>query len=287
MGDVQYLEVSNPVLDGRGELTGRSEVAIVPPAFEGSGYPLRKGATVTVRQRPNLQSSSVVYFTGAVQNPGAYALKTRGERLNTVFARVGGLDEDALPTFGLIVRESPFQDHQLEELFMREERRVIVDSAAYVQEEFVPIQRRAKDTIAVDFTNAAQLGRLGLLDGDSIYIPRELNFVLVQGEVKNRGGHAFVPGRRAKYYINQAGGYRRGANNSDVLVEYANGRSKEVKYVAGIFPVYPRVYSNTTITIVPRPKTRNRLSAGEVAAFTSSLASISSVTLGLIYLLRP
>jgi len=47
------------------------------------------------------------------------------------------------------------------------------------------------------------------------------------------------------------------------------------------------VYSNTTITVVPRPKTGNRLSAGEVAAFTSSLASISSVTLGLIYLLRP
>ena len=286
-GDMQFLEVSNSMLDSRGELTGRSEVVIIPPVFEGSGYPLRKGATVTVRKRPNLQSSSVVYFTGAIQNPGAYALTMRGERLQTVFARVGELDQDALPKFGLIVRESRVQDRQLEGLFRREERRVLVDSAAYVQEEFVPIQRRAKDTIAVDFTNEVQLSRMGLMDGDSIYIPRELNFVLVQGAVKNRGGHAFVPGRRAKYYINQAGGYRRGTNNSDVLVAYANGRSKEVKYVAGIWPVYPPVYSNTTITVVPRPITGNRLSAGEVSAFTSSLASISSVTLGLIYLLRP
>jgi len=162
-----------------------------------------------------------------------------------------------------------------------------VDSITYVQEEFVEIKRKAKDSIAVNFSNVSQLKRVGLEDGDTIYLPRELNIVMVRGAVKNTGGHAFVPGRRAKYYLQQSGGFKRGVNSTDVLVEYANGQSAEVRYILGLVPVYPRVYSNTTVTVIPRPKKKGGLNAGELAAYTSSLASISSVTLGLIYLLRP
>jgi protein involved in polysaccharide export with SLBB domain len=164
---------------------------------------------------------------------------------------------------------------------------VEADSIRYLQEEFEPIQRIAKDTIAVNFSNSQQLKRIGLEDGDTIYIPREMNFVMVRGSVKNPGGHAFTPGRRAKFYLQQSGGYRKGANANDVLVEYANGQSAEIRYALGFIPVYPRVYSNTTITVLPRPEKNGGLNAGELAAYTSSLASISSITLGLIYLLRP
>lgn len=96
-----------------------------------------------------------------------------------------------------------------------------------------------------------------------------------------------MPGRRAKFYLHQSGGFKRGVNAMDVLVEYANGQSAEVRYILGLVPVYPRVYSNTTVTVIPRPKKKDGLNAGELAAYTSSLASISSITLGLIYLLRP
>ena len=286
-GDLSSIEIANPILDSQGNLTGRSEIIRHSPNFNGAGYALRKGATVTVRQRPNLESSNVVYFTGAVQFPGAYSLSRRGEKLDGVYARVGGLTEDALPKFGLIIRENRSQLQRDLGLYMLSETVVEADSIRYLQEEFEPIQRVAKDTIAVNFSNSQQLKRIGLEDGDTIYIPREMNFVMVRGSVKNPGGHAFTPGRRARFYLQQSGGYRKGANANDVLVEYANGQSAEIRYALGFIPVYPRVYSNTTITVLPRPEKKGGLNAGELAAYTSSLASISSITLGLIYLLRP
>jgi protein involved in polysaccharide export with SLBB domain len=285
-GDLSSIEIANPILDSRGYFTGKSEIIMHSPNFNGEGYTLRKGATVNVRQRPNIGSSNVVYFTGAVVNPGAYSLSQRGEKLDVLFSRVGALTEDALPQFGLIVRKDGTRLNRLG-LYKLSETTVETDSMGYLQEEFIPIQRIAKDTIAVNFSNSQQLKRIGLEDGDTIYIPREMNFVMVRGSVKNPGGHAFTPGRSAKYYLQKSGGYRQGADGKDVLVEYANGQSAEIRYALGFIPVYPRVYSNTTITVLPRPEKKGGLNAGELAAYTSSLASISSITLGLIYLLRP
>ena len=286
-GDLNLVEIANPILDGNGQLTGRSEIVLHPPNFNGSGFLLRKGATVTVRQRRNLESSNVVFFNGAVQNPGAYSLSGRGEKLGNVYRRVGSLDEDALPRFGLIVRQNHFQNPQDLGLYRRGVSLNDADSSSYMQEYFEPVQRIGKDTIAVNFENFAQLQRIGLEDGDSIYIPRELNIVMVNGSVKNPGGHALMPGRRAKYYLQQAGGYRKGSQGGDVLIEYANGQSAGIRFALGFIPIYPRVYSNTIITVLPRPEKKSGLNAGELAAVTSSLASISSITLGLIYLLRP
>jgi hypothetical protein len=105
--------------------------------------------------------------------------------------------------------------------------------------------------------------------------------------VKNKGGHTFVPGRRAKYYLNQAGGLASGGRIRDIVVEYANGRSAPIKRFLGVVPIYPRVYSNTTLKVLAREKKSRGMDAGQIAAISSSIASISSITLGIIYLLRP
>jgi len=286
-GDLSEIEISNPILDEKGHQTGRSQIIRHVPNFKGEGLVLNPGAIVAIRKKPNLNSNEVVYFTGAVQSEGAYALSYSGEPLSGVFARVGGLKKDALPKFGLIIRTKSTQDLKDVGLYRRLEIPVRSDSVAYMQEFYEPVGRMSKDSIAINLSNWAQLNRIGLMDGDTVFIPKRLNTVMVRGEVKNPGGHAFVNGRRAKYYLNQAGGYRRGVGKRDLYVEYANGRSAEIKYALGMIPIYPRVYSNSTITVVPRPKKKEGLDAGQLAAYTSSLASISSITLGILYLLRP
>lgn len=286
-GDISSIEVANPILDNQGNLTEAATIIRQAPSFDGAGYPITKGATVTVRERPNLNSSSVVYFTGAVSHAGAYALEQKGEKLGNVYKRVGPLHEDAMPKFGMIIRTNSTSRKSDAGLFQRVESVLEFDTASYIQEDYLVVERKEKDSIAINFLNEAQLNRIGLEDGDTIFIPRELNIVMVRGEVKNRGGHAFIPGRRANYYVNQSGGLKRGINSRDIIVEYANGRSAYVRRLLGLFPVYPRVYSNSTITALSRPKKQGGLNAGELAAYTSSLASISSITLGLIYLLRP
>lgn len=286
-GDLKAVEVSNPRLDLKGGYIGEYDVEVVRPDFTGIGKKLTPGATVTIRSRKFLNTSRVVYFTGAVQTPGGYALSKEGESLEEVYQRVGGLSPDAMPRFGLIVRKNPTEAAVPSTMFRKKNMVFEEDSIQYLSEEFEPVLITPKDTIAVDFTKASQVRSFGLQDGDTVFIPRQLNVVYVRGNVKNKGGHAFQNGRRAKYYINASGGLKVGARSRDIVVEYANGKSAGVDYVLGVFPIYPKVYSNTTITVQDRPKKKNGINPAEWSALTSSLASVSSITLGIIYLFRP
>ena len=284
----RLIEVARPVVDENGDFTGNQEIVLYQPNFDGEGLLLLPGSTVSVRQRVNMETSKVVYFMGAVRQKGGYALMTEGESLEGVFQRVGGLSEGAMPKFGLVVRLNPEKALQTTELFTRTlQKGLTPDSMAYAEEYFDPVKIHPKDTISIDFTNQAQLKRFGVQDGDTIYIPRELNVVYVRGVVKNKGGHTFVPGRRAKYYLNQAGGLASGGRIRDIVVEYANGRSAPIKRFLGVVPIYPRVYSNTTLKVLVREKKSRGMDAGQIAAISSSIASISSITLGIILLLRP
>jgi protein involved in polysaccharide export with SLBB domain len=142
------------------------------------------------------------------------------------------------------------------------------------------------DSIAVDLTNSGQLQRFRLQDGDSVYIPQRLNFVSVRGAVKNPGGHAFAPGRRAKFYLRQSGGFQTQAARRSLVVRYANGRSAEVRYAVGLIPIYPRVFSNSVITVLPKEERDGRSDPAQVAAISSIITSVSSMALGVFYLLR-
>ena len=286
-GDLTAVEVSNPRLDDEGAFTGDFIIEIIKPDFNGLGKSLNPGATIAIRSRKYLNTSRVVYFTGAVQTPGGYSLRREGESLAEVYARVGGLVSDAMPKFGLIVRKNPQAEASISNLYRKRNVLFEEDSIQYLSEEFEQIKTISKDTIAIDFTRPAQLDRIGLEDGDTVFIPRQLNIVYVRGNVKNQGGHSYITGRRANYYIGSSGGLKSNASTRDVVVEYANGKSAGVRHFMGLFPVYPRVYSNSTITVQDKPKKRNAYNPGEWAALTSSLASVSSITLGIIYLFRP
>lgn len=286
-GNIRAIEVSNPRFDENGELTGEHLVEVISPDFQATGKALQPGATISVRSRKNLNTSRVVYFQGAVQSPGGYALTKDGESLGEVYSRVGGLSNDAMPNFGMVIRQNPNVEFKEIELYVKKNQVLVEDSVRYLSEEYEPLQIIPKDTIAVDFTKASDVRNFGLQEGDTVYIPRQLNVVYVRGNVKNQGGHAYKEGRRAKFYLNAAGGLRTRARTRDVVVEYANGRSAEVKYFLGIYPIFPRVYSNSTITVQDRPKQKSEINPAEWSALTSSLASLSSITLGIIYLLRP
>ena len=113
-----------------------------------------------------------------------------------------------------------------------------------------------------------------------------MNYVNVRGAVKNPSGHAYVPGRRAQFYLNQAGGFRNDAARRSLLVRHANGRSAQVRSMFGLLPVYPRVYSNSTLVVLPKDEDKNRADPAQIAAISSIMTSLSSLALGVFYLLR-
>jgi protein involved in polysaccharide export with SLBB domain len=59
--------------------------------------------------------------------------------------------------------------------------------------------------------------------GDSIYIPKKPNMVIVDGSVYNPTAVTFKPGRNAGWYLDQAGGPTELANKKAVFVVRADG----------------------------------------------------------------
>lgn len=75
-----------------------------------------------------------------------------------------------------------------------------------------------------------------LEDNDNIIIPIRTSIVMVNGEVYNPKAVVYKSGKKAKYYINRAGGFSDFADEKGILIYKANGESipyDETKVEAG------------------------------------------------------
>src|SRR5262249_6507326 len=168
---------------------------------------------------------------GEVVHPGKYGIQD-GEHLSDVLARAGGLRGDAYP-YGAI-----FERIEIRELEEKNRQQLIADAkqegtglaagpaglSVGSEEALGKMATLAqwRDTVEKLETTPA-LGRMvihistnkswvhtaadvQLRAGDSIYIPKRPNFVMVQGAVYNQTAISFRPGKSAGWYLHQAGG---------------------------------------------------------------------------------
>jgi protein involved in polysaccharide export with SLBB domain len=208
---------------------------------------LRDGDVLTVRELAGWNDvGATIAVKGEVLHPGTYGIQ-EGERLSSILQRAGGFRSDAYP-YGLI-----FERVQVRELEQanREQllRQVQIDGSnlALIPEQD-PNQKIAKEA-AVDQWHAAlqklqsapPSGRLTVRitkdirrwantssdiqvrAGDLIYIPKQPNFVMVDGSVYNPTAVAYKPGKNADWYLQQAGGPTNMANKKAIFVIRADG----------------------------------------------------------------
>ena len=272
VADANLAEVTVPDQDDRGDFTGKQKVLDVALNWKGSGTPLTPGATVSVRKRKNLNTSKLVHVRGAVPVEGGFSLMYDGEPMRDFIGRLGPLPKNALPSFAVVLREGPKQIVR-----MNQESDTLDPTW---------LALGSTDSIAINLANPRQVQRILLIDGDTLLVPSRTNTVMVRGAVKNEGGHALAYGRRAKFYIRSSGGYAPQAIRRSTVVKYANGRSAEIRYALGVVPVYPRVYSNSEIFIQYKDQDREKADPAQVAAISSIMTSLSSLALGVFYLLR-
>jgi protein involved in polysaccharide export with SLBB domain len=83
---------------------------------------------------------------------------------------------------------------------------------------------RVSITITEDIKKwAGSKDDLLLKNGDSVYIPKEPQEVLIMGEVHSPSAQVFIPGFTVKNYLNLTGGYTNSAEKDQVFVLQANG----------------------------------------------------------------
>ncbi len=210
---------------------------------------LKPGDILTVRQLGGWKEiGSSVTLNGEVQFPGTYGIE-EGERLSTLLKQAGGFRTRAYPE-GAVLERGQVRD--LEEKTRQELiRRVEIAGAAPKvsaaagsgQEASTALLARAQQQqqILTALRTQPATGRLvirissdiaawektpadiELRAGDTFTIPKKPNFVLVSGQVYNPAALSFVPGKKAGWYLRQAGGPTTLANKKDIYIIRANG----------------------------------------------------------------
>ncbi len=192
---------------------------------------LHDGDVLTIRQLAGwIDVGSLVTVKGEVLHPGDYGIQ-EGERLSSVIERAGGLRADAYPYGAILERR---QVRELEEKNRADLIRQVQGQESTFK--LIPDIGDAEEKLAKDATlqqwratleqleNLPPDGRLvihisrnirrwantpadlEIRAGDTLFIPKTPNYVMVNGQVYNPTAIAYRPGKSAGWYLRQAGG---------------------------------------------------------------------------------
>lgn len=209
---------------------------------------LKPGDVVTVRQLTGWNDiGASVTVKGEVLYSGKYSIQ-EGERLSSVLKRAGGFRSTAYPAGAVLerVQVKEMAEKSRLELIRRiqsESTNVKVPGNTTGQEALAFAQARQaqqQQVLASLKANPAN-GRLvirissdiskwentpadiEMRAGDVLVIPKEPNFVLVNGQVYNPAAISFIPGKTAGWYLKQSGGPTQLANKKAIFIVRADG----------------------------------------------------------------
>ncbi|HEV2730377.1 MAG TPA: SLBB domain-containing protein [Terriglobales bacterium] len=208
---------------------------------------LRDGDVLTIKELAGWRDvGASITVTGEVLHPGTYGIQD-GERLSSIIERAGGLRSSAYP-YGAVferaqVREIAERKH--EELLRRVEEegaglKAIPDGDSDQQAAKRAALMQWQSTLE-HLQNTPPAGRLVIhiskdrkrwvntsadiqvRAGDTLYIPKTPNSVMVDGAVYNSAAVSYKPGKDAGWYLRQAGGPTSVGNKRGVFVIRADG----------------------------------------------------------------
>ena len=266
-----------------------------------------QGAGVTISPSDIVRFNAVyselaagpVLLAGEFIRPGYFDIR-RGERLSEVIARAGGLTDQAYPFGAVFTRERVRQAEQ--ESFQRSARDL--NSAvvfAVSRGELRPEALSVLQSLSRQITSTEAVGRIVieadptvlqvrpefdivLEPGDTIFMPKRPNSVLVIGDVLNPGSLQFVAGTRVENYIRQAGGYQRSADESRVFLVYPNGVAQQIEAGTWTFAPPTQVPPGSTIVVPKDPAPLGGLFL--VREFTSLISQIAVTAASLAVISR-
>ena len=121
---------------------------------------------------------------------------------------------------------------------------------------------------------------LVLREGDHLVVPQYSSTVKVSGEVSYPISMNYKKGESLGYYIKRAGGYGNRAKKKGVYAIYMNGAVEKISKRSS-----KDIQPGTEI-VVPTKQKSKRMTTGEVMAIASGSASLASVVVALISILK-
>ena len=236
---------------------------------------------VYIRRSPGYSVNRRVIVEGEVTFPGYYSLATNNERLSDIMERVGQFSSEAYPEGARLERKMTDDErarmHDIAEILAGNDSIALAKAVN-------KLQNMTTFDVGINLREAVEKpggpADIVLRDGDRIIVPVFTNTVKINGEVMFSNTTPFVKGKNLKYYIEKAGGYSQRAKRSKAYVVYMNGSVAKAKKRSS------KLVQPGCEIVVPARQEREGLTATEILSLGSTSASLATVTLALMNLLK-
>lgn len=227
---------------------------------------------VTVRESPGYEVQEFVNVDGNVLFTGEYALQKRNERLSDIVRRAGGVLEGAYVKGAQLTRQLSEEEYAARQEALR---LAMANSGNNIGDSIALSKITVSDHYSVGIDLQKALENPGthydivLKPGDRLYVPEEQSTVKITGDVMFPNVVAYEPGKKLKYYIDQAGGYGQRAKKGKAFIVYANGTVAKMK---GSTPIEPG-----SQIIVPSKPANSGADWTKILTFATSFSSVAAM----------
>ena len=252
------------------------------------GFKLQPFDEVYVRRSPGYGEQRNVTVEGEVLFSGNYPLTKQNERLSDLIKKCGGVTNIAYVEGARLERRlneterlryeesAKMQKKQEEELLTEmalKSGRSIADLGSAQRTKQTELNRVPYTYfvgIELDkaIANPGSDDDIVLREGDRLIVPVYNGTVKINGEVMYPNTVGFEAGKKAKYYVDLAGGYSSKAKKSRAYIIYMNGDVAKVSKGAKVRP---------GCEIVVPSKAQNKMTTAETVTLGTGIASIATM----------
>ena len=250
---------------------------------------------VQVRKSPTYSEQQNVKITGMVNFEGEYAMTNKEFRLSDLIQLAGGLSELAYAKGARLVREMTQEEREQRETSLRASQIAMYEQAMESEKRYdravadslldLKMNLGFKYPVAIDLEKAlahpGEPADMLLRAGDEIIVPQFSNTIKISGEVMYPISINYQKGKGLSYYIKSAGGYTRKASKKQTYAIYMNGSTNKIGRRASKSEIQP----GCEIVVPTKPK-KEGMSTAEIAVIGTSAASLSTMIVAIINLLK-
>lgn len=253
------------------------------------GFVLMPFDEVSIRKSPAYNELENVSIEGEVMFAGAYTLTKRNTRISDLFYKAGGATNQAYIKGARLIRRANNTEKARMEAVLKMQReqqqknllQLAASSNSGNLQQAAEGAKNAElekfnvpDEYPVGIDLAAALKNPGcdddivLREGDRLVVPQYTGTVKINGAVMYANTVAYEKGKRASYYIDQAGGFASDAIKSKSYIIYMNGKVAKVGHGAKVQP---------GCEIVVPAKLKRKMSIAETMSLGTSMSSIAAM----------
>lgn len=256
------------------------------------GFKLMPFDEVYVRKSPGYYKQQNVVVEGEVMFSGTYTLSKKNQRLSDLIKSAGGVNdrgyvagarlerkanESERARMEAVLKKAKEEAEQLELEAANENKKIDLKDSEKIKKFEIPEFYSVGIELDKALANPGCDADIVLREGDKIIVPQYNGTVKINGAVMYPNTVGFEKGKKAKYYINQAGGFSDKAKKSQTYIVYMNGTIAKVSQNAKPKP---------GCEIVVPEKQISKMTIAEKMSIGTSAASIATMIATLANILK-